>query len=58
VTFITGTNRHARRLVEQRGSYKAVVLDFALFLIALFALSILLISGCFYIVSDSRLIDR
>jgi hypothetical protein len=31
-----------------------MVLDSALFLVALFALSILLISGCFYIVSDSR----
>jgi len=39
-------------------SYKAVVLDFALFLIALFALSIFLICGCFYIVSDSRQIGR
>ncbi len=35
-----------------------MALDFALFLFAIFALSILLISGCFYIVSDSRQIAR
>jgi len=37
---------------------KAVVLDFSLFLVALFALSIFLIYGCFYVVSDSRQIGR
>jgi hypothetical protein len=35
-----------------------VVLDSVLFLIALLSLSILLISGCFYIVSDSPQIGR
>jgi hypothetical protein len=48
----------ARTALSHPGSYKAVVLDFALFAIALFALSILLICGCFYIVSHSRQIVR
>jgi hypothetical protein len=44
--------------LDRAPKYQAMVLDFVLFLIALFALSILLISGCFYIVSDSRQIGH
>jgi hypothetical protein len=44
--------------VDRARDYQAMVFDFALFAIAVFALSILLICGCFYTVSDSRRASR